>query len=229
VNASVGSLVDDEESWPSKGNLLLDGFVYGHISGESPRDAKTRLRWLERQDPFTPKPYRQLAKVLRETGDVRGARRVLFEMECRRRQVEDRSWYARAWGWVLRLTIGYGFYSWWAVGWLVLLTIVGWGLFWSGYVWGAMAPTDKDAYCFFRTQGRPPDYYQRFTASVYSLENSLPFVSLGQKDHWTPDPSPQGSWLMPGFLRWFRWGQVLLGWLLATLFVAGVTGVVRKE
>jgi len=34
---------------------------------------------------------------------------------------------------------------------------------------------------------------------------------------------------MPGFLRWFRWVQVLLGWLLATLFVAGVTGVVRKE
>jgi len=34
---------------------------------------------------------------------------------------------------------------------------------------------------------------------------------------------------VPGFLRWFRWGQVLLGWLLAALFVAGVTDVVRKE
>jgi hypothetical protein len=167
--------------------------------------------------------------VLRETGDDSGARRVLFEMERRRRQEEDRSWYARLWGWVLKWTIGYGFYSWRALGWLVLLTALGWGLFRYGYFAGAMAPTDKDAYCFFREQGRPPNYYQRFTASVYALENSLPFVNLGQKDHWTPDPNAQGSRRMPGFLRWFLWGQVLLGWLLATLFVAGVTGVVRKE
>jgi hypothetical protein len=130
---------------------------------------------------------------------------------------------------VLKWTIGYGFHPGWAIWGLLLLAALGWGLFRHGYFSGAMAPTDKDAYCFFRAQGRPPDYYQRFTASVYSLENSLPFVNLGQKDNWTPDPSPQGSWLMPGFLRCFRWGQVLLGWLLATLFVAGVTGVVRKE
>jgi hypothetical protein len=229
TNASVGSLIDDEKSWLGNGKLFLDGFVYGHISRHSPRDAKTRLRWLKRQEPFTPKPYRQLAKVLRETGDDSGARKVLFEMERRRRQAEDRSWHARLWGRVLKWTIGYDFYSWWALGWLVVLTVVGWGLFRQGYFSRAMTPTDKDAYCFFRKQGRPPDYYQRFTASVYSLENSLPFVNLGQKDHWTPDPNPQVSRRMPGFLGWFRWVQVLLGWLLATLFVAGVTGVVRKE
>jgi hypothetical protein len=229
INASAGSLVDDEKSWPGKGNLFLDGFVYEHISVEGPREAKTRLRWLERQDPFTPKPYRQLAKVLREAGDETGARKVLFEMERRRRQVEARSWYPRVWGWVLRWTVGYGFYSWRALGWLVLLTALGWGLFWLGYSWRAMAPTDKDAYCFFRAKGWAPNHYQRFTASIYSLENSLPFVNLGQKDHWTPDPNPRAAPRFSAFLRVFRWGQVLVGWLLATLFVAGVTGVVRKE
>jgi hypothetical protein len=229
TNASAGSLIDDEMSWPSKGKLFLDGFVYGHISGDSPRDAKTRLRWLERQDPFTPKPYRQLAKVLRETGDDSGARKVLFDMERRRRQMEDRRWYTRLWGWVLKCMIGYGFYSWLALLWLVGLTIVGWGLFRHGYFSGAMAPADKDAYCHFRAKGWAPNHYQRFTASIYSLENSLPFVNLGQKDHWTPDPNPRASPRFSAFLRWFRWGQVLLGWLLATLFVAGVTGVVRKE
>jgi hypothetical protein len=229
MNASAGSLVDDEKSWPSKGKLFLDGFVYGHISGGSPRDAKTRLRWLECQDPFTPKPYRQLAKVLREAGDDSGARKVLFEMERRRREVEDRSWYTWLWGRVLKWTIGYGFRAGWAFYWLVGLAALGWVLFWFGYSSGAMAPTDKDAYHFFRAQRRPPDYYQRFTASMYSLENSLPFVNLGQKDHWTPDPNQQGWWRLASFLRGFRWGQVLLGWLLATLFVAGVTGVVRRE
>ena len=33
----------------------------------------------------------------------------------------------------------------------------------------------------------------------------------------------------PRFLRWFLWMQILLGWLLATLFVAGVTGIIRKD
>jgi hypothetical protein len=246
MNSSAGSLVDDEKSWPAKGKLFLDGFRYGHISGKSPRDARTRLRWLERQDPFTPKPYRQLAKVLREAGDESGARKVLFEMERWRRQVEGRSWYTWLWGRLLKWTIGYGFYSWRALGWLALLTALGWGLFRHGYFSGAMAPTEKDAYHFFRDHGWSPDFYPRFTASIYSLENSLPFVNLGQKDHWTPDPNPRRSqwipriprWLpwgqalfrgMPSILRWFRWGQVLLGWLFATLFVAGVTGVVRKE
>jgi hypothetical protein len=228
INASAGSLVDDEESWPSKGNLLLDGFVYGQISGDSPRDAKTRLRWLERQEPFRPQPYRQLAKVLREAGDDSGARKVLFKMECRRTQ-EERSTYARLKGWVLRLGVGYGIYPLRAFGWLVLVWALGWGLFRHGYFSGAMAPTDKDAYHCFVDHGRLPDHYQRFTASIYSLENSLPFVNLGQKDHWAPDPNPQGSPWLATSLRGFRWGQVLAGWLLATLFVAGVTGVVRKE
>jgi hypothetical protein len=30
------------------------------------------------------------------------------------------------------------------------------------------------------------------------------------------------------FLRWFLWIQILLGWLLATLFLAGVTGIIRR-
>jgi hypothetical protein len=230
TNASAGSLVDDEESWPGEGKLFLDGFVYGHISGDSLRDAKTRLRWLELQDPFRPQPYRQLARVLREAGDDGGARKVLFEMERRRRQAEDRSWYARLWNWLLKWSIGYGRRPARALGWLALLTALGWVLFWYGYSSGAMAPTDNDAYHFFSAQGRPPGDYPRFTASLYSLENSLSFVNLGQKDHWTPDPSPQGSRRLAGFLRWFRWVQAFLGWVLATLCVAGgVIVVVRKE
>lgn len=31
------------------------------------------------------------------------------------------------------------------------------------------------------------------------------------------------------FLRGFRWFQICAGWILATLFVAGVTGVIRKD
>ena len=43
--AQVGSLVDEPESWPEKGSLLLDGFRYARIQ---PMDAEMRTQWLGR-------------------------------------------------------------------------------------------------------------------------------------------------------------------------------------
>jgi hypothetical protein len=71
---------------------------------------------------------------------------------------------------------------------------------------------------------------------------------LGQTDYWQPDPSPgfhpnqagatgatpssagtaASTGLRPRFLFMFLRLQVLLGWILATLFIAGVTGIVQK-
>jgi hypothetical protein len=33
----------------------------------------------------------------------------------------------------------------------------------------------------------------------------------------------------PRFVMWFLWLQILLGWLLATLFLAGISGIVHKN
>jgi hypothetical protein len=261
-NASAASVIDDEKSWPKPRNLVLDGFVYGHISGNSPRDARTRLAWLALQVPFTPQPYRQLARVLRESGDEDGAVTVLREMERLRRQQEDRTWPARVGSGVLRLTIGYGYNPLLAVYWIAGLTGLGWILYRRSYLAGSIVPTEKDAYEAFKRDGRPPQHYTAFAPLVYSLENSLPLVKLGQGDTWHPESNADDTlprqktsltahaspslwaplrrarrWLIcrglwptsPKFLRWFLWIQILLGWLLATLFLAGVTGVVRKE
>ena len=213
-------------------------------------DAKTRLRWLARVQEFTLQPYQQLAKVLRESGYSRGARQVLFEMEHRRRAREDNRWDQRVWGWILKLTIGYGHKSWRAL-WCLLGLIVGLA-FGFGYLGGAMVPSDKDAYATFEQRGEPPNYYPSFNALIYSVENAFPLVSLGVKDHW--EPNPGGVRTMPvlrcrvlqamyGFslcnwhpfriyapwiLRVWLWFQILAGWVLATLFVAGLTGVVKS-
>jgi hypothetical protein len=242
TNASAGALADDESSWPKLGNLSLDGFTYTRIL-YGPDDAGTRLEWLERSNRFTPQPYRQLAKVLRETGDDRGARLVLFEMERLRRREKDRNWRARLWSLVLKKTIGYGQMPGLALWWLVVLMAVGFLFSYFGYFNGAIRPTDKDAYYTFESRGHPPDYYPRFHALVYSLEHSFPLVNLGQKDRWAPNPQGSGhpvtgfpNFLSParhlrvsaGFLRVWLFVQVILGWALATLFVAGLTGVVKS-
>lgn len=165
--------------------------------------------------------------------------------------VLNRLW--RLWSWVLKWTIGYGHMPGRALGWLLGLTLSGFVLSGLGYLSGAIAPSQKEAYPTFQEQGQPPDYYPRFNPLIYSLEHSFPLVNLGQKDHWAPNPpgpghapSPLPKWLQavgnlglfgyhrlrldhPTFLRGWLWCQTLAGWVLATLFVAGLTGIVRSE
>lgn len=87
--AKVGTLIDDSDSW-SKGQLILDGFVYERFGGEeTPTDAKTRIAWLNKQIPahlndkkeFKPQPWQQLQKVLREMGHLEDARQVAIAFE----------------------------------------------------------------------------------------------------------------------------------------------------
>jgi hypothetical protein len=297
-NASADALFDDEGSWPAAGRLYLDGFVYGRIS-EGPTDAETRLKWLALQPEFKRQPYRQLAKALRESGDEDGAVTVLQEMERLRRKQTDWSIPTRVESGLLRWTIGYGYHPLWAFWELIGLSALGWILHRRSYLAGNIVPTDRDAYESFKRDGRPPAHYEGFAPLIYSAENSVPLIKLGQADKWQPAPSSESAlsrlsewptslgrrctwtwfrWLQrllvlcgllpdpnpenrlrpfqrlliwlglqphpnpeekrsrlsrwftsPTFLHWFLWIQILLGWLLATLFVAGVTGVVRRE
>jgi hypothetical protein len=336
TDASAATLIDsglnDNESadseptvWPQSGNLYLDGFTYGRISYGKVNVVKRLDEWLalQPQSPFHPQPYMQLAKVLRESGDPDGAKKVLIEMEDRARKGDAFGPVVRP---LLRWTIGYGHDPlrafWWAAG----LSAMGWIIYRRSYLAGSMVPTDKDARADFKSPaGRLPARYRPFSPAVYSLENSLPLVKLGQGDTWQPDPPGQDTsaqtrsaselayrwarpwlavaavlvlalaiwsrlphwfhsavawirsmhfrtaaefiiqrkwrslasavllvlvfaarrpllnwsrnrwtWLSaktttPRFVMWFLWFQILLGWLLATLFVAGVSGIVHKE
>ncbi|MGA3054523.1 MAG: hypothetical protein ABSD63_09975 [Candidatus Korobacteraceae bacterium] len=243
-DASAASLIDsglnDTSSvadggptiWPQPSKLPLDGFVYRHIYSEGRINVTKRLYWLGLQPttPFRQQPYLQLAKILRESGDLDGAKQVLEKMEALRRSHDGPGWMARLWSWILRRSIGYGYHPGRAIWLIILLSVVGWIVYGTSYHAGRMAPTDKDAYNEFRdpkTTGQVPPHYPNFSAPIYSLENSLPLVKLGQGDKWQPDPGRKGP--LPTFILWFLRVQIMLGWLLATLFVAGVSGIVRKE
>jgi hypothetical protein len=242
INTTVDSLSDDPVSWPPRGNLQLHGFVYARFSAFSTSDPKERLAWLARLKSFTPLPYRQLAKVLKDEGDDVGAKQVLYKMaSLRDRKVPGKL--ARGWNLILKCTVGYGYYPVRALACLMVLAAFGYLLFWGGYYAGNIVPMDKDAYVSFRKNGRLPDYYGRFHASVYSFENSFPLVRLGQADRWQPDPSPDNSALFARnytgllahsivsatALQAFRWLQIVLGWVFATMGIASVTGLVRRD
>jgi hypothetical protein len=233
-HASVGFIDDQERAWPAPGNLLIDGFVYSYHQGlptDSPWDARTRLRWLALQPPgFHLQPYRQLAKVLREGGDEPGRIQVLIaEEDARNRQFGLLRRFAGAF---LKATIGYGYQPLRTIGWSLLILLFGWSVVWAAKragvmraTWPENAPTSSE-----------PDY-EELHPFLYSLDVFLPFVNLHQEHYWWPDSKTSGQCALFGYqlslsgslVRYYLWLQVISGWLLSAILVAGLTGLMRSD
>jgi hypothetical protein len=242
-NASAASLFDDRASWPTPGNLDLDGFTYGQFGGDSPADSVARLEWLALQPVgYRPQPYAQLAKALKESGRTEGEIEVLIAERIAQRRSGHLSLPARAWNLLLQGTIGYGYRPLRALWWITGFVLLGTMLFGWGYRAGVMTPSQPDAYEAFARGGTPPVHYPHFNALVYSLENFLPVVDLHLESHWRPntrervlmDPA-SGEWgtksatMASKLLRWYLWFHILAGWVLTPLMFAGLSGLIRVE
>ncbi len=233
TDARVGALWDDAASWPAAGNLFIDDFVYGDISG-GPTDSQSRLRWLALQPPgYRPQPYGQLGKVMRERGSDVGAVDVIIAQEDARRHQGGLGWGARVWSCVLDATIGYGYRPIRALWWILFFVALGSVLFGLGYHERAITPTEPDAYDAFVKTGEPPRHYPPFNAVVYSLENFLPVVDLHQGMYWRPNPRHGMGGRMRALsgtlLRWYLWMHILAGWIITPLLAAGLSGLVRPD
>ena len=85
TNATIGTLVDDPDSWPREGKLCLDGLKYQHIASNTSPNYFDRLGWLLCQVKphltydFRPQPFEQLANVLEKTGRSAEARQIRIE------------------------------------------------------------------------------------------------------------------------------------------------------
>ena len=85
--------MDEPESWPRAGDLLLNRFRYGGFVG-GPVDARTRLDWLSRQAPERGgarisglSHTNSLSNVLDQMGHRDDARKILFEKERLQRRM----------------------------------------------------------------------------------------------------------------------------------------------
>ena len=226
--AKVAFLVDDEQSWPKPGDLILDGFAYSGLT--PPVDAPSRLRWLALQPPgLHLQPYRQLAKVLRETGDEPGALEVLIAEEDAR--YLKFGFLGALWGGFLKWTIGYGHRPLLAIAWSLAVVLLGWGLVRTAERAGVMRPTWPE--------NRPANFdrYERLSPFLYSIDVFVPFVNLHQERYWWPDADAAGQLAILGrkirisgrWLRRYLWLQIIAGWILSAILVAGVTGLLRND
>jgi hypothetical protein len=231
-DATVKTLDDDwPTDWPP-GNLDLEGFTYSRFGTRS--DVSSRLKWLGRQgwrSRLSRQPYEQLAKVLREAGDPEGATAVLVAMEHTRYQ-SGSPWQSLITGPILHWSVGYGYKPQWAFYWSVAVVLFGWGIFRYGYKRGAIAPYHPLSYEISKAPGgRVPRYDPPFSPFGYSLDNFLPIADLRQKGRWMPDLHSEkrifGKFELGWWLRFYLWIHTLLGWLLSSLFLGVITGIIH--
>ena len=214
---------------PPKHSLFLEGFAYDRIL---PSEPKLRLPWLCQNAFGSTEPYERLARSLENSGDTAGAKRVRIEMEdgiSRKDLLPVR---------LCKRFVAYGYHNENAAFGLAVVTALGFAV--VSWRCGRInkkneGKKDHEKERVMVCSGEEAKV-QRFSPLFYSLENTFPLVKLGQADKWTPNPWPPvpdpgrdfWKWMkLSGFLQVFVWVQILLGWFLATLFVAGLLGVFR--
>ncbi|MFW5680141.1 MAG: hypothetical protein ACOC3D_07720, partial [Pseudomonadota bacterium] len=88
---------------------------------------------------------------------------------------------------------------------------------------GLAAPGQSQLACF-RDQPEAASY-PRFNSWIYSLDVLLPGMEVGQQSYWAPDI--RKPWGAAG--RVVLYFQVLTGWALSLLAVAGFSGIVKSR
>jgi predicted acyltransferase (DUF342 family) len=227
TDAKVGSLIDEAVSWPDKGRLRLDGFVYDRIT-EGPTDAISRLRWLRLQPDrlgFRPQPYEQLVTVLRRMGHEHQVAKVAIAKQKDLRKRGDLGWLGWIQSWFLYVAVGYGYRAWLAFVWLTLLIVLGGHVFSRAHAANVLVPSDQAAYEKYENPKKRelPLVYPRFHALLYSLDVVSPF-DLGQKSHWRLIESV--SYWRYEFYSLF---QLFVGWVLLLVAAAVPAGLIKKD
>ncbi|OKI43448.1 hypothetical protein A6A29_09020 [Streptomyces sp. TSRI0281] len=120
--ARVDKLVDKATSWPGRGQILIDGFVYDSLSWVGPFPLDQRLAWLaEATTEYSSQPYEQLAATFHRSGDDHAATRVYRAQQRRLRA--NLPWPRRAWH-ALRNAPGISVALWAAI--VIALLVVAW-------------------------------------------------------------------------------------------------------
>ena len=186
---------------------------------------------------FKPQPYIQLATTFRAAGFEAAARRTLTRLERNKTRYSDIRSFLRLWRWMLDVLMRYGYSPFRPV--LILLTwaAVSAAVFHNAHEQKQIVATrenrSSDAYdqkqivASRENQSSPtasnqdPDPITAFNAIVYAVDTLVPIVDLNQKKNWT-FKSLSASDILLIFNTFF-------GWLMTTVFAAGVAGLLRTE
>jgi hypothetical protein len=160
-----------------------------------------RRRWLASQKgDWSADPYDRTAAALARAGQAPTARAIAIEREVRRRK--NSRLLDRPPSWLFGLLIGHGYRALYAVGWALLGVVL------------AYATLPHAAKSYTPKADAPP-----FNAALYALDAFLP-IDLKYVANWTPN-GDTASYITAA--------TIALGWLVAALLIAAVTGLIRRD
>jgi hypothetical protein len=201
---------------------------------------------------FKPQPYVQLAKTFRDAAYDDAATQVLVRLKRNETRYSDGGFFYQFWRYLLDIFLCYGYEPFRPVLFVLAWSVVSAYMFQVGYdghqIVASADNLEKSAVTKSGATGPAagnPDPTPRvaFNAIVYALDTLVPIVDLNQKKNWivsptrsaTQDPVPglgvreeiERVWQASpkcglGLLYIFN---TFFGWLMTTLFAAGVTGL----
>ena len=213
-NTAVGCVQTppDLDAFPK--DLDLDGYSYTRLGGLGSVDSESEMasrppewfiEWLNRDRSYSPQPYQQLAEVLRAMGHSGKANNILYAgKERERSELIKRKKVLRWFGMsLLNWTIGYGygyryFYS---LFWVIGFTIIGAWVFSTTVAGKCFSPGETFA---------------------FSFDLLLPLVKFDESHYKIPF-SCFGDWQ-----RYYFYAHKLVGYVLGSFVVAGLTGITKK-
>ena len=163
--------------------------------------------------------------MLRKSGHDVDAKKILIAKNRDKARLTKLTLSERFWYHLFGPIIAYGYRPLRALWIGLVLVLLGWLFFWAGYRADVMTPANEGA-----------DASGGFSALVYSLDVFVPLVDLRQASNWLPNANRAGKVRISDnikiavsgkVLRYYFWFEIIAGWVLTTLLVVGVTGLVR--
>ncbi|MEV4832614.1 hypothetical protein AB0K25_30375 [Micromonospora sp. NPDC049257] len=208
--AAVGTLRDNERSWPKSAAVVLEGFTYGLL--DTNLTVVDRLRLLQHATPtYSPHPYEQLASNLTAAGQDDDA--DIVRLASIRRSHASSRFLIRIWGKLQDYVVGYGFSPMRALAIFLVLFI-------GASVWFTVTPYScgEAAYADLPICPIKADEHPTWDPWLYSLDLLIPLVNLGHDNAWDPTGSSKAVMYV----------LVIGGWVLTTTIVAAAGRSLRR-
>jgi uncharacterized protein YjbI with pentapeptide repeats len=222
-NTVVNTLQDREESWKDV-QPELDGFTYSRLGGfgaEAGPDMASRraqwfIKWLAKDESFSPQPYQQLASVLRAAGRAEKADDILYAGKERERTelAKTGAWASWLWSTLKLVFIGHGYRIYYALFWVAGLVVLG--------------------AIIFRKTKEAKEANMPF-GIFYSFDMLLPIIKLREKHYEIDFADYERDWRHLSFFfkgtwrpaRYYFYMHQLMGYVLASFLIAGLSGLTK--
>jgi len=164
--------------------------------------------------------------MYRQAGQDTEAREVAIARRRDLRKYGNLNWYRTFGNGFLDKTIRYGYQTWRAGLGLAAVFVAFLVLSLIGQHQHVIVPTGSiKGLDPVPTATRCTSDYPCFYPLGYTVDTVIPIINVRQADYWGPDGNAPYGWL------WVAggWGATAAGWALATLLIAGYTGLVRQD